>query len=106
MIIVLLGLTLPQLISAGFNYARTLKEFKEWEVTRLSIVNGLIFLLCYLVPVSFQFSSLIFGIIRKKNDKKLRVVDSTSLMTRSHNDRNGTNVEDSSCTDNSTVMDP
>lgn len=28
------------------------------------------FILCYLVPVSFQFSSLIFGFIRNKNNNK------------------------------------
>ena len=66
------GLTLPIIIRGVLDITRySNKRFIEIVNENIAVYDTGLFLVCDLIPISFQFSSLIFGYIRRKQNRKL-----------------------------------
>ena len=52
---------------------RANKEFNMEMADFENVYNGVTLLVCDIIPIMFQLSTLIFGYIRKRNDKRYRL---------------------------------
>lgn len=65
----MLGLSVPLTVHSILDLLNLIPEYLIYKYKNLELFNGLTIFFCFLVPISFQFSSLVFGFIRNKNDK-------------------------------------
>mmetsp|Transcript_11016 Transcript_11016/g.18408 ORF Transcript_11016/g.18408 Transcript_11016/m.18408 type:complete len:233 (-) Transcript_11016:623-1321(-) len=106
-----LGLSIPIMIRGCLDISRRSKSFQALIMKHQAIYDTLLFLLCDLVPMGFQFSSLVFGYIRKQKNKKYRLEVQERLLTQSSNqdnqfERNSQKSMTSALSDNSNFFDP
>ena len=65
---------MPLSIRGVLDVSRYYSEgFKELIHKNIAVYDLLLFIICDLIPIGFQFSSLIFGYIRRQNNKKYRL---------------------------------
>lgn len=68
------GLSVPLIFHAIMDLMNLSAEYLEYKNNHVTIYNCITLLFGYIIPVGFQFSSLVFGFIRNKNDKnKFRI---------------------------------
>ena len=68
-----IGLMCSLLIRACIDNMRYFDAaFQNHVETYENIYNGLLLVFCDIIPIGFQLSTMIFGYIRKKNEKKYR----------------------------------
>lgn len=75
-----IGLSVPTILRGCLNTMRGLlsnsSAISEWVVANEQLYNLLLYLFGSLIPELFQILTLVFGFIRKKNDKKrLKIQD-------------------------------
>ena len=63
------GLTMPLFFHATLDFLNTSAAYQIYKYEHLTFANAVTLLFGYVLPVACQFSSLIFGFIRNKNDK-------------------------------------
>jgi len=63
------GLSVPLIIHAILDLINMFPAYLQYKYEHLEIFNAITILFGFLVPVGFQFSSLVFGFIRNKDDK-------------------------------------
>ena len=68
--VAMFGLSLPLIFHSIFDLLGLSASFLEFKYNNIYLNNAIIFLFGYILPVGFQFSSLIFGFIRKRVDKQ------------------------------------
>lgn len=98
-----LGLSLPLLAHSFSDISRTMRWYKTFlseNPSNIQLQNTLLFVFGDVVPIGFQFSSLIFGYIRNKN-KKNKIGGSPSKQLSGEDVDNETNLDTSSlsCSD-------
>jgi hypothetical protein len=70
-----LGLTIPLILRGSLDLFRHYDpEFDEMISENIALYDSMIFSIGDVIPISFQLSSLIFGYIRNKKDKKSRLI--------------------------------
>lgn len=67
-----IGLCLPLLLRAVYDYLYLNESVKCFFIKNELASNTFVWVFLDFMPISFQLSSMIFGYIRNKNDKKLR----------------------------------
>ena len=74
MTIATLGLSIPLLARSLLDFARfIIKPFGKWVYSVQVYYNTVAFFFLDLVPICFQLSTLIFGYIRQRDNKKYRL---------------------------------
>lgn len=69
-----LGLSIPLILRGTFDIVRRYSLTVEiWIQTNIAAYDVCFFLICDLIPLIFQLSSLVFGYIRNKKEKRARL---------------------------------
>lgn len=68
-----LGLSLSLLLRGFLDLVRLDKRVREFLYEHENVFNSILFIFCDIIPICFQLSTLIFGYIRKRNQKKYRL---------------------------------
>ena len=70
-----LGLSIPLILRGSMDLFRHYDpEFDKMVNENIALYDSMIFSIGDAIPISFQLSSLIFGYIRNKKDKKSRLI--------------------------------
>jgi hypothetical protein len=70
-----LGLTIPLILRGSLDLFRHYDpKFDEMIAENIALYDSMIFSIGDVIPISFQLSSLIFGYIRNRKDKKTRLI--------------------------------
>ena len=65
-----LGLSLPMIFRGTLIFLNMIEAFNDWTDSWLNVYIFILYLIGDVIPLSFQLSSLIFGYLRIKKDKK------------------------------------
>lgn len=94
-----LGLSLPLILRGSMDLFRHYDpDFENVVSENIALYDSLIFTVGDLVPISFQLSSLIFGYIRRKKDKKSRLIVGRGDSDVSENHQGTQSLKDSMST--------
>lgn len=68
-----IGLSSSLLLRGVLDLTRVDGRVRAYLVSHENVFNIILFLFCDIIPICFQLSTLIFGYIRKRNEKKYRL---------------------------------
>ena len=96
-----IGLSMPVLLRGILNLARLNDDFDNFIQEKEAMYDSMFFILTEMIPLSFQLSSLIFGYIRGKKDKKYQLEIQEDFLETNGRDQN--NMSKSSKISNSSL---
>jgi hypothetical protein len=99
LILATMGLSIPLILRGTMDlYRHYDPTFEEMVSENISLYDSLIFAVGDLIPISFQLSSLIYGYIRRRTDKKYSLMVERNESDVSDNNEGTQSLKDSMST--------